>query len=113
MRRTSIERYAAARNLAVIMPAVDRSFYQNMERGARYWDFLSEELPDIFRQFFPLSSKRDDTFAAGLSMGGYGALRLGLAKPEQFAAVASLSGALDLNERVRASLRQRRPLSSQ
>jgi putative tributyrin esterase len=103
MRRTSIERYAANRNLAVVMPAVDRSFYQDMARGPRYWSFLSEELPTICRQFFPLSSEREDNFAAGLSMGGYGALRLGLGKPDQFAAVASLSGALDLAQRIRAS----------
>ncbi|MBR5046938.1 MAG: esterase family protein, partial [Eubacterium sp.] len=29
MRRTSVERYAAAHNLAVIMPAVNHSFYCN------------------------------------------------------------------------------------
>src|SRR5687767_5064296 len=88
-RRTSIERYATAKNIAVVMPAVGRSFYQDMASGPRYWNFVSEELPGIMRQFFPLSSKREDTFAAGLSMGGYGALRLGLARPEKFAAAAS------------------------
>jgi len=101
MRRTSIERYAAAKNLAVVMPAVGRSFYQDMASGARYWTFLSEELPALCRQWFPLSAKREDNFVAGLSMGGYGALRLGLAKPEKFAAAASLSGALDLARRLR------------
>src|SRR5437868_6066068 len=88
-RRTSIERYAAARNLAVIMPAAGRSFYQDMASGARYWTFVSEELPAILRHFFPLSEKRADNFVAGLSMGGYGAMRLALAHPERFAAAAS------------------------
>lgn len=96
LRRTSIERYAAAKNLAVVMPAGERSFYQDLARGPRYWKFISEELIAISRQFFPLSAAPADTFAAGLSMGGYGALRLGFAKPDQFAAVASLSGALDI-----------------
>ncbi len=100
MRRTSIERYAAAKNIAVVMPAVGRSFYQNMASGPRYWTFLSEELPTICRTFFPLSAAREDNFAAGLSMGGYGALRLALTRPEGFAAAASLSGALDLNKRL-------------
>ncbi len=95
MRRTSIERYAAAKNIAVVMPAVARSYYQDMASGPKYWTFLSEELPATMRQFFPLSAAREDNFAAGLSMGGYGALRLGLARPEKFAAAASLSGALD------------------
>src|SRR3954463_9504927 len=96
MRRTSIERYAAAKNIAVVMPAVARSFYQDMASGARYWTFVSEELPALCQQFFPLSPAREDNFVAGLSMGGYGALRLGLARPEKFAAAASLSGALDI-----------------
>jgi putative tributyrin esterase len=100
-RRTAIERYAAARNLAVVMPAVGRSFYQDMASGPRYWTFLSEELPAIVRQFFPLSAERADNFAAGLSMGGYGALRLALAHPRKFAAAASFSGALDYVRRLR------------
>jgi S-formylglutathione hydrolase FrmB len=101
MRRTSIERYATEKNLAVVMPAVGRSFYQDMVSGPRYWTYLSEELPMLMRRFFPLSNAREDNFAAGLSMGGYGALRLGLACPEKFAAVASLSGALDVVRRCR------------
>lgn len=99
-RRTSIERYAAARNIAVVMPAVGRSFYQDMANGAKYWTFVSEELPALCQAYFPLSSAREDNFAAGLSMGGYGALRLGLGRPEKFAAAASLSGALDLRRRL-------------
>ena len=101
MRRTSIERYAAAKNIAVVMPAVGRSFYQDMTSGPKYWTFLSEELPALCQQWFPLSAAREDNFAAGLSMGGYGALRLGLGRPDKYAAVASLSGALDLAKRLR------------
>ncbi len=100
-RRTSIERYAAERNIAVVMPAVGRSFYQDMTCGPKYWTFVSEELPALCQHYFPLSSAREDNFAAGLSMGGYGALRLGLARPDKFAAAASLSGALDLARRLR------------
>jgi putative tributyrin esterase len=101
MRRTSIERYAAALNLAVVMPAAGRSFYQDMPNGARYWTFLTEELPAICRAWFPLSAKREDNFTAGLSMGGYGALRMALAFPERYAAGASLSGALDMGLRLK------------
>ncbi len=101
LRRTSIERYAAEKNIAVVMPAVARSFYQDMASGPNYWTFLSEELPALCQQWFPLSAAREDNFAAGLSMGGYGALRLGLGRPDKFAAVASLSGALDLAKRLR------------
>ncbi len=94
MRRTSIERYVAPLGLAVVMPAVHRSFYTDMARGYRYWTFISQELPAICRSFFPLSDKREDNFVAGLSMGGYGAFKLALSCPDQFAAGASLSGAV-------------------
>lgn len=95
LRRTSIERYADALGLAVVMPAVHRSFYADMAHGNRYWTFVSQELPTLARGFFPLSQRREETFAAGLSMGGYGAFKLALSFPERFAAAASLSGALD------------------
>ncbi len=95
-RQTAIERHAAARDLAVVMPAAGRSFFQDMAAGPRYWTFLGEELPGRVRSFFPVSDAREDGFAAGLSMGGYGAFRLALAHPDRFAAAASLSGALDL-----------------
>ncbi len=96
-RRTSIERYVAGKNLAVVMPAVNRSFYTDQKCGYRYWTFISNELPALVSQFFHVSERREDTFAAGLSMGGYGALKLGLRRPDRFAAVASLSGAVDLS----------------
>jgi S-formylglutathione hydrolase FrmB len=111
MRRTSIERYAAVKNLAVVMPAVARSFYQDMVAGPKYWTFLSEELPAVMRHFFPLSAAREENFAAGLSMGGYGALRLALQKPESFCAAASLSGALDIAQRVRDAAKPGSPFT--
>ena len=101
-RRTSIERYVEGRGLAVVMPAVGRSFYTDAVHGLRYWTFLSEELPAIARSLFPLSAAREDTFAAGLSMGGYGAFKLALRCPEKFAAAASLSGSLDLSSHAHA-----------
>lgn len=95
LRRTSIERYAAAYGLAVVMPGVHRSFYNDMASGLKYWTFVSEELPSLVRSFFPISEERDDTFVAGLSMGGFGSFKLAFNHPERFAAAASLSGVTD------------------
>lgn len=101
LRRTSIERYAAPYGLAVVMPQVHRSFYTDMHSGGRYWTFLTEELPALARSFFPLSDRREDNFVAGLSMGGYGAFKWALNRPEMFSAAASLSGALDMANLVK------------
>ena len=106
-RRTSIERYADPLGLAVVMPAVNRSFYANMAHGPRYWDFISEELPQLAQSFFPLSDKRADTFVAGLSMGGYGAFKVALSHPDRYAAAASLSGTVDVVQRMTNTLRGR------
>ncbi len=100
-RRTSIERYAADKNLIVVMPDGGRSFYADMDSGARYWTFISSELPEIVSGFFPCSTRREDTFVAGLSMGGYGALKLALNCPDRFSVcgafspVANMAGFLD------------------
>jgi putative tributyrin esterase len=95
-RRTSIERYVAPLGLAVVMPQVQHSFYTDMKHGNKYWTFLTEELPSIARSFFPLSDAREDNFVAGLSMGGYGAFKWALNRPDQICAAASLSGATDM-----------------
>jgi putative tributyrin esterase len=95
-RYTSIERYAAAKGLAVVMPQVHRSFYADEVHGGKFWTFLSEELPEVVHRFFRVSDRPADTFVAGLSMGGYGAFKWALRDPGRFAAAASLSGALDV-----------------
>ena len=94
-RRTSIERYATEKGIAVVMPEVRRSFYTDEAVGEAYWTFVAEELPRIVARTFRVSTAREDTFVAGLSMGGFGAFKLALNHPDRFAAAASLSGALD------------------
>lgn len=93
---TGIELYAQQHGLAVVLPSVGNSFYADLLHGPAYWTFISEELPRFARAVFPLSDRREDNFVAGLSMGGYGAFKLALNKPDQFAAAISLSGVLDV-----------------
>ena len=77
-RRTSIERYASEKGIAVVMPDGDLSWYTDMKHGQNYFTFMADELPAVCRDFFPkMSPRREDTFVAGLSMGGYGAFKLG------------------------------------
>lgn len=94
-RRTSIERYCAGRRLAVVMPCAHLSAYTNQRYGARYFDFLTQELPDICTKMFRISRAPEDTFIAGLSMGGYGALKAAFNYPDRYAMVAGLSSGVD------------------
>ncbi|MBD2846433.1 esterase family protein [Paenibacillus sp. IB182496] len=96
LRRTSIERYAEELGLAVVMPQVHRSFYTDMAYGGRYWTFLSEELPQVASAMLRIATDPARRYVAGLSMGGYGAMKWALRQPDKFAAAASLSGALNV-----------------
>ncbi|WP_372805696.1 alpha/beta hydrolase [Pontiella sp.] len=99
-RRTAIERYANRYNLAIVMPDAYKSFYSDMKHGSDYWTFFADELPMLVRRWFKFSEDPKRTFIAGISMGGYGAIKLALGRPGQYAAAASLSGALDLAAHV-------------
>ena len=92
---TRIQRWAEERDLCVVMPSGDNSFYVDRpETLNNYGVFIGEELVEITRRMFPLSRKREDTFIGGLSMGGFGAMRNGLRYHETFGAVISFSGVL-------------------
>lgn len=99
MRQTRIEQYARHYRLAIVMPAVNRSFYMDTAYGAKYDTFIAQELPRVIERYFPVGRTRACRFAAGLSMGGYGAMKLGLSHPNRYAAIASFSGVLDIESR--------------
>lgn len=98
MRRTSIERYASRYGICVVMPNGHRSFYTDMKYGGNYYKYISKELPMRMREFFNVSDKREDNYIAGLSMGGYGALKAALREPDRFAAASALSAVTDISE---------------
>jgi len=107
-RNTSLERYLRDLDLAVVMPAADRSFYSNAKVGGNfYWDYISEELPEVMRRLFRLSDKRENNFVAGLSMGGFGAFKLALNFPERLAYAGSFSGALNISGSVDSDIARR------
>ncbi len=96
---TKIQRWAEEKDLAVVMPSGDNMFYVDQEDSHNFYgEFIGKELVDMTRKMFPLSRKREETYIAGLSMGGYGALRNGLKYSETFGCIASLSGAMVVDD---------------
>ena len=92
---TRVQRWAEERNLAVVMPSGDNMYYVNSLLPFNdYGAFIGEELPSIMRSMFPLSDRREDTFIAGLSMGGFGALRNGFKYADTFSRIGALSSAI-------------------
>ncbi len=94
-RWTDIENYVKENGVALVCSEGFRGFYTDMEYGPAYYTYLSQELPELVSKMFGISAKREDTFAAGLSMGGYGALKLALRDPQRFGGAASFSAVCD------------------
>ncbi|MET3558500.1 putative tributyrin esterase [Streptococcus rupicaprae] len=99
--RTSLERLVRKTNLIVVMPNTENGFYTNTTYGVDYYDAIAEELPQVLKRFFPqMTQKREKTFIAGLSMGGYGAFKLAFLT-NRFAYAGSFSGALGFDTSLR------------
>ena len=96
LRCSVIENLARDYSLAVIMPDAGNSFYADMSYGADYYSYIVKELPEVLRGILPLSAKKEDNFIAGYSMGGYGALKIGLNNPQSFSAIGCFSPAVDV-----------------
>jgi putative tributyrin esterase len=95
--RTNLAQYAANYDVIIITPEGHDSWYTDSAGVAtdKYESyFIRELISDVDARFRTIKDKRARG-VAGLSMGGYGALKYGLKHPEQFAFVASISGALD------------------
>ncbi len=98
---TSIQKFAEDNGIAVVIPCGENSFYvDNPKAHAYYGEYVGQELLDITRNIFPLSHKREDTFIAGFSMGGYGAVRNGLKYSQNFSKIGMISAALITDEIV-------------
>ena len=92
---TSIQKFAEDNGIAIVIPCGENSFYvDNVNAHALYGEYVGQELLDITRNIFPLSDKREDTFIAGFSMGGYGAIRNGLKYSQNFSKIGMISAAL-------------------
>lgn len=95
LRYTSLERYVEDRQLVVVLPEGKNSFYMDSPIGPLYETYITEELPSLVQHLLPVSDDPKNRFIAGLSMGGYGAVRTALLHPEAYSRVGCLSGVLD------------------
>ncbi len=102
LHNTRIRMWAEQSGLAVVMPSGENSFYLDIpvKEGCLgdFGSYIGEELVAVTREMFPLSRKREETYIAGLSMGGYGACRNGLKYCDTFGKAAVLSGAVHFFE---------------
>jgi S-formylglutathione hydrolase FrmB len=94
VRQTRIEAFAAPWPMIIVMPDGGRGFYTNHAAGPQWATHIAEELPAMIERTFPANTTREGRCIGGLSMGGYGALRLALGYPDRYISANSHSGAL-------------------
>lgn len=87
-------------DMSMIMECGARSFYTDMKYDMKYFVYITEELPKIVSEFLKVSNKKEDTYIAGFSMGGYGALKAALKRPEVFCVAAGLLTVADIKNNM-------------
>jgi len=107
MRRSAVGNLARMHNLIVILPQAEFSYYGNPKHRwhARGEDAITRELMADVEIRFPVLRGRQHTGMAGISMGGYGAVSLGLKHPDLYGLIGARSGPFD-SARHKASLRR-------
>ena len=89
---SNIIRYDRPNDVMLVFPDASNSYYVNHPNGLQYESYITEDLIELIEQTFHVSSRSEDRYIVGLSMGGYGALYLGLKYSNLFSRVYSLSG---------------------
>src|SRR5581483_6227000 len=93
--RTNIADYAAQYRMIIVMPEGNDSWYIDGAAGIndKYESYILKELmPDVDKRYRTIQSRYGRAIA-GLSMGGYGAIKFGLKYPATFVFAGSMSGA--------------------
>ncbi|NLI54913.1 MAG: esterase family protein [Clostridiales bacterium] len=95
-RRSQADYFADKYGIAVFIPEVQRSFYQDMRYGGAYYTYISDELPNLIKTMFLVSHRREDWTVAGLSMGGYGSMRVAFGRSDIFGYCGAFSAGCDI-----------------
>jgi putative tributyrin esterase len=97
---SDVARYAE-RGLVLVMPEGENSYYTNAAARPRdrYEDYIVRDLIQDVESRFPAATDRCKRAVIGVSMGGFGAVKLALKYPELFVFAGGLSSALDVPAR--------------
>ncbi len=108
---TDIEQLAGGFDLIVVMPSAGESWYCNDPRpgGFAWEDHFAVEIVDYVDANFPTIAAREGRGQAGFSMGGYGAMMLGLKHPDRFSAICTQAGSFAFGHALRPDRPERTP----
>jgi putative tributyrin esterase len=91
----------AERGLILVMPEGNSSYYTNAVDPPQdhYEDYIVSDLIADVESKFPAATARSDRAIVGVSMGGFGAVKLALRRPGLFAFAGGISSAIDVPRR--------------
>lgn len=95
LRHSMAEQSAAQAGVAVVMPGLLNSYGFDLGFDLSFEQYLRTELPAFLASRLPLDLSPAQYTVAGLSMGGFAALRLAALDPGCYAAAGSFSGAVE------------------
>lgn len=94
---TNIELFAEEQNIAVVMISGENGFYVDYDNDNKYSTFIEKELRDFVCAMFPVSDRAEDSYIAGLSMGGRGALMQGMLNPDKYRMIGAFSSPIEMD----------------
>lgn len=98
LRKAALETYQEEVPAAIIMPSGNASYYVNLKYGKNYQNYIREELPKLCEGMLPVSDRREEKYLAGVGMGGYGALNIGLGENCPFGVIGSFQADIDIKK---------------
>lgn len=99
---TSVAKYASGMDLIIAMPDGNDSWYTNWNTDPKqkYEDYIVKDFTSEIETKYRVAAARETRYLAGLSMGGYAAMKFALKYPQMFSVAASFSGAFDAPTRL-------------
>ncbi len=94
--KTKLAEYALKYQYIIVTPEGNNGWYTDSPTAPndKYESYIVQELISEIDGKFRTLANRENRVIAGLSMGGYGALKFGLKYPDKFVLAGSFSGAL-------------------
>ena len=96
VQRADVEAWCCKYGFIAVMPSCQLSFYNDTPDGRNFATYVAWELPNMIEATFHASRQAKDRYLTGYSMGGFGAVRIGLCNPDRYHKLASLSGCMDV-----------------
>jgi S-formylglutathione hydrolase FrmB len=108
--------HASAYDLIVVVPDSGNSWYANWAvstdgKKNNWEDYIIKDIVDYVDSHYRTIDRREGRAIGGLSMGGYGAMVLGLRNPDMFCSISTFSGALGYGRKYAERVKNNEPVS--